>query len=192
MNRRAFLNTSFKAGGVVALASLGLSPKAIANFIRGGGGGGGGTYTLGHNPAATPSSTGTAPGSFARFVASASFTAATISVYFTASSRTWMGGIYADSSGVPGALLATTSTGTTTANAWNCLALTSSESITSGTPYFLGWVVDNGISIGYGYTAGTNTRWSCADTTGTGLSDPFNGASTTARELGVYISSAAC
>jgi len=189
MNRRDFLRRAFAAGGIAALAGFGLSPRAIADFVRGSGGSA--VSTLGHDPGTTPGSTGTAVGSFARFVAGANFSAVSLSAYFTASSRSWIGGVYADDAGEPGARLAVTSTGTTVANAWNCLALTASLSIVSGTPYFVGWLVDSGTSIGYGYTAGTNTRWSCSDTYPT-LSDPFDGASTTARELGVFISSGGC
>jgi len=150
--------------------------------------------TLGHDPAVTPTSTGTSPSSFARFVAPAggSFTARSIRAYFTQSGRSWIGGVYADSAGSPAARIVVSATGTTVANVYNCSNLVSPVSIVAETAYFEGWLVDSGLSIGYGYSAGTNARWTTADTY-SALSDPFNGSNTgSPRMLGTYLSSDLC
>jgi len=45
MTRRQFLKRAYRIGGIAALAGLGLSPKAIADFVRGHGGGTGFDWT---------------------------------------------------------------------------------------------------------------------------------------------------
>ncbi|MBI5550759.1 MAG: hypothetical protein HY911_04570 [Desulfobacterales bacterium] len=148
------------------------------------------TITFGHATSA-PASTGTSASSFARFVAPASFLARSIWIYSGGSGGTGIiGGVYADSGGTaPGARLETSATGITANTTYGCYNLNSAESIASGTAYWIGWLASE--TIIYGYTAGTNLRYTTADTYST-LSDPFNGASTTARELGVYLSSEVC
>lgn len=96
------------------------------------------------------------------YTASATGTAADVVVYMT----TALGGnagIYADSSGKPGALLASGSVTTNTANSWVTFALDSTTSISSGTQYWIAVSPTAGDTCGtFGFrdtASGNNKDW---------------------------------
>jgi hypothetical protein len=149
--------------------------------------------TLGHDPNTTPASTGSSPGSFARYVADSSFTARSIRIYTAGTGGTGIiGGIYTDAGGSPAApstRIQVSATTTTVATGWACSNLAADVAISSGTAYWLGWLADG--SIVYGRTGGTNARYGNSDTY-PNLSASYNGTATTDYDLGVYISSEVC
>jgi lysophospholipase L1-like esterase len=95
---------------------------------------------------------------YAKFTATASFTATTLHVWVDDGAGTTgiSGGIYADSSGSIGAKIRDTNQGTAiNGGGWVELTFDSSVSITNGTTYWLAWGHFGGGSLTYRYGAGS-------------------------------------
>lgn len=114
-----------------------------------------------------------------RFQCSSSGTVDTLSFNQTISGFTQLRlAIYADSAGVPGALLGTSAFTTDQTAGIKSLALTPTVAVTSGTFYWLGIMGTNG-SPNYTAAAGSGERHKSVGAGATAFPDPWGGADST-------------
>jgi hypothetical protein len=126
-----------------------------------------------------------------RFVTGAGgLTASAMSVYMraVATARSYQMAIYTDEAGVPGTLVASTATGTLTANAWNTLPI--AATLSGNTAYWLMYNTNGDNNMAFDTGAVNQGAWSSGATPFGAWPTAFGPATRTSAKFSLYVTSA--